>query len=165
MNEARVGSTVSTIRGMFSTRPSTRADDLHAISTRHGIDGAILWACGVLTVSYRGRLLRRSAARSARALNAWPTTASVHGEYRSSLASRACVLPRQPGPPARRKVAPVAGVRVVTLCKLIDLVSRSTLYRSYQISLASTLAESNVLGISVYNQRPARNFKPYDSTP
>ena len=43
MNEARVGSTVSTIRGMFSTRPSTRADDLHAISTRHGIDGAILW--------------------------------------------------------------------------------------------------------------------------
>ena len=121
--------------------------------------------CGVLTVSYRGRLLRRSAARSARALNAWPTTASVHGEYRSSLASRACVLPRQPGPPARRKVAPVAGVRVVTLCKLIDLVSRSTLYRSYQNSLASTLAESNVLGISVYNQRPARNFKPYDSTP
>lgn len=71
----------------------------------------------------------------------------------------------EPGPPARRKVAPVAGVRVVTLCKLIDLVSRSTLYRSYQNSLASTLAESNVLGISVYNQRPARNFKPYDSTP
>ena len=59
----------------------------------------------------------------------------------------------------------MAGVRVVTLCKLIDLVSRSTLYRSYQNSLASTLAESNVLGISVYNQRPARNFKPYDSTP
>ena len=86
-----------------------------------------------------------------------------------SLVVPRCVLPRhnrEPGPPGGAESrAGGRSRRVVTLCKLIDLVSKSTLYRSYQNSLASTLAESNVLGISVYNQRPARNFKPYDSTP
>lgn len=83
----QVGSTVSTIRGMFSTRPSTRADDLHAISTRHGID--------------------RRRSQSARALNTWLTTASVQGEYRSSAMCRARVgAARQPGRSDGAKVAP-----------------------------------------------------------
>jgi hypothetical protein len=86
----RVGSTVSTIRGECFRRGqalelmiSTRSPRVTASMERY---------CGVLTVSYRGRLLRRCAAQSARALNVWPTTASVQGEYRSSANRRACVL-------------------------------------------------------------------------
>ena len=119
------------------------------------------WSDTVWSSRYRGRLLRRSAAQSARALNTWPTTASVQGEYRTFChVPVCCAARRQPG---RRweETGKSRRSRVVhSLCKLIDLVSRSynAPYNHTKIYIAnfSRIRRSG-------NQRPARNFKTASS--
>jgi len=156
----RVGSTVSTIRGMFSTRPSTRADDLHAISTRHGIDGAILWGPHGIVSRTTTAPLRSSVC--ARAQRVRPTTRQA---CRGNIGVLPIVVPVCCTPTGSgRKVAPgwpescrdTACVSSYGPCIEIHTISIIP-----EIYIANFYSQTRRSGrISVYDQRPARNFKP-----